>query len=343
MDLKFGIVEDINDPQEAGRVRVRVFGVHSEKLAEVPTDLLPWAQCMVSTFDASTGGIGKSPTGIVVGQMVVVTFIDSLMQDPFVLGAVNGINAKNVLEILGSKVTRGNTTYGFQQPIDESYIGKPDTNFQARADEINPIHQTRLDTQKTGVTAWNESWDEPASTMNASQYPNSKVQETTSGHLQEFYDTEGNERILLWHKSGTLVEMSNEYKLAKVEGSDYEIVKDNKNISIGGNLNLTVVGNTNIQVDGNVEAKVSGTATMDIGGKTEITCPEIELGTDSSEPMVMGDKLADWIANELKVQYDTHTHTGNLGAPTSPPMMPLEPGTAASGGPVYSTQNKTQK
>ena len=33
-----GIVEDLMDPDETGRVRVRIFGVHSQNPSEVPTD-----------------------------------------------------------------------------------------------------------------------------------------------------------------------------------------------------------------------------------------------------------------------------------------------------------------
>ena len=53
-------------------------------------------------------------------------------------------------------------------------------------------------------------------------------------------------------------------------------------------------------------------------------------------------KLADFIKNELKVQYDTHTHTGNAGVPTSPPLAPFSVGTAAKGGAVYSKKNRNQ-
>lgn len=40
-----GVVEDTKDPLKTGRCRVRIFGVHSENLLEVPTSHLPWAIC----------------------------------------------------------------------------------------------------------------------------------------------------------------------------------------------------------------------------------------------------------------------------------------------------------
>ena len=42
-----GIVEDIMDPLEMGRVRVRVFGMHSPYYKDIAVEDLPWAQVMV--------------------------------------------------------------------------------------------------------------------------------------------------------------------------------------------------------------------------------------------------------------------------------------------------------
>jgi hypothetical protein len=40
----YGVVEDINDPLKTGRVRVRIFGWHTDNLQELPTKDLPWSQ-----------------------------------------------------------------------------------------------------------------------------------------------------------------------------------------------------------------------------------------------------------------------------------------------------------
>lgn len=40
----YGVVEDINDPLKTGRVKVRIFGWHTDNLQELPTKDLPWAQ-----------------------------------------------------------------------------------------------------------------------------------------------------------------------------------------------------------------------------------------------------------------------------------------------------------
>jgi len=38
-----GVVEDIQDPLQMGRARVRVFGQHTDNLDQLPTSGLPWA------------------------------------------------------------------------------------------------------------------------------------------------------------------------------------------------------------------------------------------------------------------------------------------------------------
>ncbi|MFW6377494.1 MAG: hypothetical protein ACOCZ5_02495 [bacterium] len=36
-----GVVENNKDPEQMGRCQIRIFGVHSEKLDEIPMDHLP--------------------------------------------------------------------------------------------------------------------------------------------------------------------------------------------------------------------------------------------------------------------------------------------------------------
>ena len=41
-----GVIEDRNDPDKAGRVKVRrCIGYHSENIQDIPTEHLPWAHC----------------------------------------------------------------------------------------------------------------------------------------------------------------------------------------------------------------------------------------------------------------------------------------------------------
>ncbi len=88
--FRIGVVEDLLDPLKLGRVRVRVFGVHTDNENELPTEDLPWAITMQGTDSAAISGIGKSPR-LLRGSWVNVVFLDADKQKPMVCGTVAGI------------------------------------------------------------------------------------------------------------------------------------------------------------------------------------------------------------------------------------------------------------
>lgn len=77
----YGVVENVNDPIPAGRVQVRIRGVHEWDRILLPTDFLPWAQVMTSATSASQNGVGRSPTGLVVGNEVFGITLDDSYTD----------------------------------------------------------------------------------------------------------------------------------------------------------------------------------------------------------------------------------------------------------------------
>ena len=54
-----GVIEDHNDPEQLGRVKVRCLGIHTEDKETLPTDDLPWAMVMMPTTSASVSQIGE--------------------------------------------------------------------------------------------------------------------------------------------------------------------------------------------------------------------------------------------------------------------------------------------
>jgi len=42
-----GVCEDRDDPDSLGRIRVRVFGTHTDDLIKLPTQDLPWAHVVM--------------------------------------------------------------------------------------------------------------------------------------------------------------------------------------------------------------------------------------------------------------------------------------------------------
>lgn len=95
-DLFFeGVVEDVNDPKQRGRIRVRVIGVHPPQKQKssaigVPTEDLPWMTPVQDITSAAISGVGSAPVGIVPGTMVFGVWRDPYKQDGRILGTMSG-------------------------------------------------------------------------------------------------------------------------------------------------------------------------------------------------------------------------------------------------------------
>lgn len=93
ISIFFGRVEDVNDPMQLGRVRVRVYGLHTENKSLIPTSSLPWSHVSTDVQNSAIAGLGWSPTGVVEGSTVWGFFLDKEKLEPFVVGAYHGLNA----------------------------------------------------------------------------------------------------------------------------------------------------------------------------------------------------------------------------------------------------------
>jgi len=85
-----GVVEDRQDPEQMGRVRVRIYGYHTDDKAFLPTRDLPWAVPILPITSASISGKGSAPLGPVPGSWVVGFFLDGEdMQQPAIFGTIS--------------------------------------------------------------------------------------------------------------------------------------------------------------------------------------------------------------------------------------------------------------
>ena len=90
-----GVIEDREDPEKAGRVRVRCIGLHTDNLDELPTEDLPWAQVIAPTDSPSMAGMGTTPPFLVEGTHVIGFFMDSReMQQPMILGSIPSLTTR---------------------------------------------------------------------------------------------------------------------------------------------------------------------------------------------------------------------------------------------------------
>ena len=112
-------------------------------------------------------------------------------------------------------------------------------------------------------------WAEPESDF-AAKYPYNRVMETESGHLFEFDDTPGAERIRLQHRIGTYTELQSDgARVTHVTGDDFEIVVGGKNVSITGNCSITINGNCEMIYRKDLTERIYGNYRQVIEGTSE--------------------------------------------------------------------------
>ena len=115
-----GVVEDRNDPDALGRVRVRCLGFHTEDLVDLPTNKLPWAHVMHPVTSPSMQGLGNSPSFLVEGSWVIGFFRDAIeKQQPIIMGSLPGIPNTSPDPTKGFNDPRGTTA------IQDEYAGSP--------------------------------------------------------------------------------------------------------------------------------------------------------------------------------------------------------------------------
>lgn len=82
--IYFGIVRNIQDPENAGRVKVKVIGLYDS----FSDESLPWAYVTRSTDLGPTQGRGQNQHNLIIGSQVTVDFLDTEFQQPIVIGIV---------------------------------------------------------------------------------------------------------------------------------------------------------------------------------------------------------------------------------------------------------------
>lgn len=271
----YGVVEDINDPEMLGRVRVRVFGYHSEDKQDIPTNELPWSYIIQDIRSASLSGIGESPTGMLQGSHVVGFFRDgSNAQEPIVMGTLGGVPQYKANPELGHNDPSG--IYPLSKKGDHkghgaSLVKEADTNRLARNEKIDEtVVKKKKDGVDTGVANANGknggSWDEPP-TPYAAKYPKNHVRYSETGHIEEWDDTPGKERLHKYHRTGTFEEIHPDgTRVTKIVGDEYEIVHKDNNLHVKGNCNITVDGSTTLYTKGNADIQVDGNTHLHCGG-----------------------------------------------------------------------------
>ena len=321
----YGVIESRADPKQLGRVKVRVLGIHTEDKVILPTADLPWAT--VLSHDGSNSGLGTTPSFFVEGTWVLVDFFDSDMQEPYIIGGLPGIPKEAV-----------DTSLGFNDP-NGTYpvaVNVSDVHENARGSLTATSPVARDNVRKTSIPS--ADFDEftlptvlgtlTVRGSNATEfseplvvegtykptYPNNHVFSTEKGHLLEFDDTVGFQRIAITHSAGSYQEYSNDGtyvshvvskmfeivssdKSSLIEGDVIETIDkglkikvnklgasgNNYDIEIGANASMNIMvrtGDVNLNVTGNVNVKSSG--------DTNVECANFRVNASGAIKMTSG-------------------------------------------------------
>lgn len=128
--------------------------------------------------------------------------------------------------------------------------------------------------------------------------PTSKIMKTLK-HTIELADEDGNEAI----------------KITDVVNSNRVVIDSNGFALEDSNGNKITLDSNGIKI----EDKNSNVIIMDSSSVT-IKSNSIKIGENAIEPLVLGNQLKMALDNWINMVFATHMHTGNLGAPTTPPL-----------------------
>ena len=280
-----GVVENRLDPLKLGRCQVRIAGAHVADKVLIPTEDLPWAHPMMPLTDSSMLRIKE-------GDFVIGFYLDGdSAQHPVVMGILPGIPDSLAPPTRGfsdprttdelSKAPRPPKsltipTVGEGVKVTEfsgaqrypNFLNEPTTSRLARNESIT---ETIVDDKTKNLTknipiAGGGTFNEPPTPYRA-LFPYNQVIETESGHVIEYDDSPGGERIHFYHRSGTFVEIHpTGTMVTKVSTDAYEVVLSDKYLYVSGDCNITANGNMNFKATQNMTLEAKNITLQALGG-----------------------------------------------------------------------------
>ena len=256
-----GVVENRLDPLKLGRCQVRIFGWHTDNKQLIPSADLPWALPMISPNTQESFSAPRE------GDYVVGFFADSESAHfPILMGILPGIPIESAKPEKGfydprtsAQIQSAPQPYGSASSAYPNRLDEPTTSRIYRNENIESTIIGRENSSLTSdvQTAEGATWSQPKSSYNAIT-PYDMVLETESGHVMEFDDTKGAERIHIAHRMGTFFEIHPDgSKVTKIIGKNYQIITGDDFINVQGACNITVGGNVTLMASGKVVAKAS--------------------------------------------------------------------------------------
>lgn len=303
-----GVVEDVNDPKKLNRVRVRVFGLHSESRSDVAVDALPWAGFINS-------GSQMSAPMVLNGDWVIGFFLDGeSAQQPIIFGSITGITP-----------TAPDKTLGFFDP-NGVYPKKGGVGSNS------PCARGETDGTSVPIKKSSLAPDEPV-TPYAPVYPANHVMHTDAGHIIELDDTKGAERVHIFHKAGSFYEVHPDGTMVIKSVKDaYEAVIGNKTVYVKGDCKIQVAGSCT--VNANKALSLTSQADINIAAKGKVNIAsgaDMNLGA-SGKLNLIGTGDAYLNGAEVRLGEGSLTGSASVNSPAeSTALATAGAGTAAAG------------
>lgn len=303
-----GFVENVNDPEKLGRVKVRVphvHGVQGGATGYIATNDLPWAlpAGLPAGESSSSGGFSQLP---VIGDRMWVRFLDAEPEKPIWEWAM--------------QTSPGAKKFGLHKYTEQ---GRPEqrTAWTRYSHTIELNAGGIIATTGQGYRAVFSDGDAGAN--------NGLIQITTAlGNLLEFDDD--SKAVTLNVVEDLYLNVSDEII---VQARSVELdTADSVALTVGTDFDLQALSSitlrsgtvTEIEAEGNLSILSGITASLEADTSLVLDAPLVTIG-NGSQPFVQGISLQTFLTN-LLVYLSTHTHTSSSpGSPTSPPIVPPAP------------------
>lgn len=236
--VMFGIVEDIQDPEQLNRVRIRL--PHHGSKTDTPTSALPWSKILspgmgVGPQQGTTGG----QAGLSVNQgATVMTLVNhDNHEDMTILGAVpTNAAGKN---ILGASAA-GQSSMALGGIKGGSTGGK----FEAATDASKAVLNQAP----------------PAFPQTKGKYPDTHINVSKSGIRSVLHDVPGEAYQATVHPTGTFTEM-------QADGNYVTYTTKDRKEAVDGQYTLFSEKNMVIATNGDLQIKVKGNVLFEVEGK----------------------------------------------------------------------------
>lgn len=163
--------------------------------------------------------------------------------------SVERVAGRSAVEGSGAVETASRTTEGFVDPYGVNprpdYIGKPTTTF---------------DVYSGGKTLNTYGADIPEDTIDGeeAEYGMNYSYHTPAGHIVEYNDTPGSERIMIRHKSGTGINIGPDGSVMISSKRRVDVMNENHYVSVAGDGTMSYEGNLTLNVSGDFNVNVGG-------------------------------------------------------------------------------------